>query len=99
MRKAEERLHEESQRVTHYLDPTTEPKLREVVERELIAVHMRTVAEMAHSGIVSMFEDNKTDDLARAYQLFRRIKVFPFNSPTHPPFPICSTPFPPHVGN
>ena len=75
MRKAEERLHEESQRVTHYLDPTTEPKLREVVERELIAVHMRTVAEMAHSGIVSMFEDNKTDDLARAYQLFRRIKA------------------------
>ena len=36
---------------------------------------MRTVAEMAHSGIVSMFEDNKTDDLARAYQLFRRIKA------------------------
>ena len=42
-------------------------------ERELIARHMRALAEMEHSGIVAMIEDNKVDDLKRAYELFRRV--------------------------
>lgn len=70
---AEQRLGEEVDRVAHYLDPATEPKIREVAERELIARHMRTIAEMEHSGIVAMIEDNKIDDLKRAYELFKRV--------------------------
>jgi len=73
MKKAEQRLAEENDRVTHYLDPATEPKIREVAERELIARHMRTLAEMEHSGVVAMIEDNKVSDLARAYELFKRV--------------------------
>ena len=73
MKKAEQRLGEEVDRVAHYLDPATEPKIREVAERELIARHMRTLAEMEHSGIVAMIEDNKIDDLKRAYELYRRV--------------------------
>ena len=73
MRKAEQRLLEEQDRVAHYLDPATEPKIREVAERELIAKHMRTIAEMEHSGIIAMIEDNKLDDLRRAYELFKRV--------------------------
>ena len=34
---------------------------------------MRTIAEMEHSGIVAMIEDHKIDDLARAYDLFKRV--------------------------
>ena len=70
LKKVEQRLNEEAERVAHYLDPATEPRLREVAERELIARHMRTVAEMEHSGIIAMIEDNKVDDLRRAYELF-----------------------------
>lgn len=36
LRKAERRLAEEAERVTHYLDPSTEAKITRVVETELI---------------------------------------------------------------
>ena len=73
MKKAEIRLHEEAERVQHYLDSSTEPKIKEVAERELIAKHMKTLAEMENSGIITMIEDSKVTDLARAYQLFKRV--------------------------
>jgi len=73
LRKAEQRLDEERDRVAHYLDKASEPRIREVAERELIAKHMRTIAEMENSGIVAMIEDGKLQDLARAYELFKRI--------------------------
>ena len=77
LRKVEQRLLEEKERVAHYLDKSTEPRIREVAERELIAKHMRTIAEMEHSGVVAMIEDSKLADLGRAYELFKRI-----NTPT-----------------
>ena len=73
MKKADQRLQEEVERVAHYLDPGTEPKIKEVAERELIAAHMRTIAEMEHSGVVAMIEDGKLEDLRRAYDLFKRV--------------------------
>eukprot|EP00027_Filamoeba_sp_ATCC50430_P010543 CAMPEP_0168562902 /NCGR_PEP_ID=MMETSP0413-20121227/12379_1 /TAXON_ID=136452 /ORGANISM="Filamoeba nolandi, Strain NC-AS-23-1" /LENGTH=717 /DNA_ID=CAMNT_0008594377 /DNA_START=100 /DNA_END=2253 /DNA_ORIENTATION=+ len=73
MRKAEARIKEELERVAHYLDSGTEPKIKEVVERELIANHMRTLIEMEHSGIISMLRDDKIEDLKRMYNLFGRV--------------------------
>ena len=73
MKKAEQRLEEEEARVSHYLDARTEPKIKEVAERELVARHMRQLAEMQHSGCIVMLEDNKVDDLARMYKLFKRV--------------------------
>jgi len=73
MKKAEVRLGEEADRVNHYLDSTTEPKIKEVAERELIAKHMKALAEMENSGIITMIEDSKVADLARAYSLFKRV--------------------------
>ena len=40
------RIQEEMERVAHYLDAGTEPKIKEVVERELIASHMKTLIEV-----------------------------------------------------
>lgn len=73
MKKAEARLLEEAERVSHYLDSNTEPRIREVAERELIAEHMQSLAHMENSGIKTMIEDSKVADLARAYQLFKRV--------------------------
>jgi len=73
MKKVEARIKEELERVAHYLDPSTEPKIKEVVERELIASHMKTLAEMEHSGCISMLRDDKVDDLKRMYNLFGRV--------------------------
>eukprot|EP01087_Luapelamoeba_hula_P024188 TRINITY_DN9114_c0_g2_i1.p1 TRINITY_DN9114_c0_g2~~TRINITY_DN9114_c0_g2_i1.p1 ORF type:complete len:736 (+),score=148.71 TRINITY_DN9114_c0_g2_i1:156-2363(+) len=73
MRKVSVRLKEEMERVAHYLDASTEPKLKEVVERELIAVHMKTLIEMEGSGCISMLKDDKVEDLTRMYNLFARV--------------------------
>lgn len=40
------RLKEEQARVTHYLDASTESKIKEVAERELISEHMKTLVEV-----------------------------------------------------
>jgi len=73
MRKVEARLREEEERIEHYLNPFTEPKIREVVERELIAAHMRTLVEMEGSGLVPMLKEDKIEDLQRMYNLFSRV--------------------------
>eukprot|EP01127_Copromyxa_protea_P005350 TRINITY_DN15293_c0_g1_i1.p1 TRINITY_DN15293_c0_g1~~TRINITY_DN15293_c0_g1_i1.p1 ORF type:complete len:736 (-),score=141.66 TRINITY_DN15293_c0_g1_i1:66-2273(-) len=73
MKKVERRLEEEMERVKHYLDPGTESKIKEVVENELISSHMETLVEMQGSGLISMLEDNKIEDLARMFNLLGRV--------------------------
>lgn len=73
MKKVEQRLTEEMDRVQHYLDSGTEPKIKDVVERELISAHMKTLVEMPGSGEVSMLTDDKLDDLHRMYNLLGRV--------------------------
>jgi cullin 3 len=73
MKKIEIRLKEEQARVAHYLDASTESKIKDVAERELISVHMKTLVEMENSGLISMLRDDKIDDLKRMYNLFGRV--------------------------
>jgi len=73
LRKAEKRLDEEIDRITHYLDPKSEPKITSVVEREVIGNRMKLLVEMDNSGLVSMLIDDKYEDLGRMYNLFRRV--------------------------
>lgn len=73
MRKAEKRLAEESHRVTLYLSPGTEPKLKHLSETELITLHARTLVEMDGSGSICLMRDDKIDDLKRMYSLFSRV--------------------------
>mmetsp|Transcript_9553 Transcript_9553/g.32570 ORF Transcript_9553/g.32570 Transcript_9553/m.32570 type:complete len:734 (+) Transcript_9553:62-2263(+) len=73
MRKAEARLAEEQERVDRYLSPTSEAKLKQVVEHELITAHARTLVEMEGSGCASMMGEHKVEDLGRMYALFSRV--------------------------
>eukprot|EP00899_Mesostigma_viride_P019647 jgi/Mesvir1/27684/Mv07403-RA.1 len=73
LRKAEARLAQEMERVAHYLDASTEPKITAVVERQMIGAHMQTLVTMENSGLLPMLVDNKFEDLRRMYTLFRRI--------------------------
>ncbi|KAJ6797627.1 cullin-3A-like [Iris pallida] len=73
LKKAERRLNEEMERVTHYLDAKTEAKITQVVEKEMIASHMQRLVHMENSGLVNMLMDDKYEDLARMYNLFRRV--------------------------
>lgn len=71
--KVEARINEEAERATHYLDESTEPRIVEVVEEELIKRHMRTIVEMEGSGVVHMLKNNRMEDLACMYKLFGRV--------------------------
>ncbi|CAB4393214.1 unnamed protein product [Rhizophagus irregularis] len=73
MKKVDKRLNEEEQRVRHYLSQTTEPKIRNIVEEELISKHLKTVIEMENSGLIPMLRNEKMDDLGRMYKLFGRV--------------------------
>ncbi|KAF9591035.1 hypothetical protein IFM89_001245 [Coptis chinensis] len=73
LKKAERRLNEEMERVSHYLDARSEAKITNVVETEMIANHMQRLVHMENSGLVSMLVDDKYEDLGRMYNLFRRV--------------------------
>ena len=57
------------------MDESTEPRIVEVVEEELIKRHMKskTIVEMEGSGVVHMLKNNRMDDLACMYKLFGRV--------------------------
>ncbi|XP_035738748.1 cullin-3-like [Vespa mandarinia] len=73
IKKVEARIYEESERAKHYLDESTEPRIVEVVEEELIKIHMKTIVEMENSGVVHMLKNQKTEDLSCMYKLFSRV--------------------------
>ncbi|KAG1366439.1 cullin-3A [Cocos nucifera] len=73
LKKAERRLNEEMERVSHYLDAKSEAKITSVVEKEMIANHMQRLVHMENSGLVNMLVDDKYEDLSRMYNLFRRV--------------------------
>ncbi|KAK1284556.1 Cullin-3B [Acorus calamus] len=73
MKKAERRLNEETERVSHYSAEVSGGKIENVVEREMIANHMQRLVQMENSGLVNMLVDDKYDDLSRMYSLFNRV--------------------------
>ncbi|XAR51749.1 hypothetical protein NMG60_11006468 [Bertholletia excelsa] len=73
LKKAERRLNEEIERVSHYLDAKSEVKITSVVEKEMIESHMHRLVHMENSGLVNMIVDDKYEDLGRMYSLFRRV--------------------------
>ncbi|KAK9065572.1 hypothetical protein SSX86_014973 [Deinandra increscens subsp. villosa] len=73
MLKAEECLKREKDRVSHYLHVSSEPKLLEKVQHELLSVYATQLLEKEHSGCHALLRDDKVDDLSRMYRLFSKI--------------------------
>ncbi|GMH64531.1 hypothetical protein TrST_g105 [Triparma strigata] len=73
VRKAEERLLHERNRIANYLHLTTGPKLMGIVENELITTHARALVEMDNSGVVTMLENDKVTELMNMYNLFKLV--------------------------
>lgn len=51
IKQVEARIIEESERAKHYLDESTEPRIIEVVEDELIKKNMKTIVEVVKTNI------------------------------------------------
>ncbi|PIA44551.1 hypothetical protein AQUCO_01700270v1 [Aquilegia coerulea] len=73
MLKAEECLKREKDRVSHYLHSSSEQKLLEKVQHELLYVYASQLLEKEHSGCHALLRDDKVEDLSRMYRLFCRI--------------------------
>lgn len=73
MLKAEECLKREKDRVSHYLHSSSETKLLEQVQHELLAVYATQLLEKEHSGCHALLRDDKVEDLSRMYRLFSKI--------------------------
>ncbi|XP_004508284.1 cullin-1-like [Cicer arietinum] len=73
MLKAEECLKREKDRVAHYLHSSSEPKLLEKVQHELLSVYASQLLEKEHSGCHALLRDDKVDDLSRMFRLFSKI--------------------------
>ncbi|PIA61545.1 hypothetical protein AQUCO_00300814v1 [Aquilegia coerulea] len=73
MLKAEECLKREKDRVAHYLHSSSETKLLDKVQYELLTVYTTQLLEKEHSGCHALLRDDKVDDLSRMYRLFSKI--------------------------
>eukprot|EP00180_Rhodochaete_pulchella_P003161 Plantae.Rhodophyta-Rhodochaete_pulchella.ctg5203.p1 GENE.Plantae.Rhodophyta-Rhodochaete_pulchella.ctg5203~~Plantae.Rhodophyta-Rhodochaete_pulchella.ctg5203.p1 ORF type:complete len:537 (+),score=112.20 Plantae.Rhodophyta-Rhodochaete_pulchella.ctg5203:3-1613(+) len=68
-------MKEEELMVKRALDAeTTWPKLRAVLEHELLEKYVTRLVDMSGSGFVWMLQNDKVDDLARMYSLLCRVK-------------------------
>ncbi|KAJ6393816.1 hypothetical protein OIU77_023119 [Salix suchowensis] len=70
---AEECLKRERERVSHYLHSSSETKLVEKVQHELLVVHVNQLLEKEHSGVHSLLRDDKLDDLSRMFRLYHKV--------------------------
>ncbi|GLT79421.1 hypothetical protein SLA2020_509100 [Shorea laevis] len=73
MLKAEECLKREKDRVSHYLRLSSELKLLEKVQHELLSVFATQLLEKEHSGCHALLRDDKVGDLSRMFRLFSKI--------------------------
>jgi len=73
MKKVENRINEEVERVSLYLDKSTERKILDVLHQELISEHMQTLVNMPESGFIFMLTADKLPDLKRMFFLLNRV--------------------------
>jgi len=67
----EKRLHEENERLLHYLDHSTKRTLIPTVEKQLIGEHL---IQILQKGLDPLIEENRIHDLHLAYSLLCRVK-------------------------
>ncbi|KMT20271.1 hypothetical protein BVRB_1g002750 [Beta vulgaris subsp. vulgaris] len=73
MLKSEECLKKEKERVSHYLHSSSEEKLLERVQNELLLVYENQLLEKENSGCRVLLKDDKVDDLSRMYRLYSKV--------------------------
>jgi len=73
LQKVQRRLLEEEGRLTSFLSVTTEPKLKSVVESELITKHAKTLVEMEGTGCEYLMNEGKVEDLTLLYSVLSRV--------------------------
>ncbi|KAG9315306.1 Cullin [Chiua virens] len=77
LRRAEGRFESETSRTHHYLHSQTGPPLLKTLEEYLLTQNLAAVINLPNSGMDSMIDLDKVDDLNRLYRLFMRVATGP----------------------
>jgi cullin 3 len=72
-RQARKRLREEEERCQQTLSTLTDPKIKSVVDNELIGAHIRDVINMEGTGVKHMLDNDRMEDLANVFDLNSRV--------------------------
>lgn len=72
-RHARKRLREEDERCQQTLSILTEPKIKSVVDKELIGAHIRDVINMEGTGVRHMLDNERMEDLSNVFDLNSRV--------------------------
>ncbi|KAJ8930872.1 hypothetical protein NQ314_016292 [Rhamnusium bicolor] len=67
----DKRIHEENERVLHYLDSGTKYQLVHTVEKQLLSEHVTNILQ---KGLDQILSENRINDLTLLYQLLSRVK-------------------------
>lgn len=74
LRQTRQRLHEEHDRCGHTVSQETMAKTARVLEQQLIAAHLEDFLAMDGSGLKSMIDNDRFDDLEILYELVSRVE-------------------------
>nr|CCA24215.1 PREDICTED: hypothetical protein isoform 2 [Albugo laibachii Nc14]CCA26937.1 Putative cullin putative [Albugo laibachii Nc14] len=74
LKRVEEALTQERQRVSRYLNASTEPKVIRKLETVLLEEAQKELIERENSGVIALMSNDKLDDLSRMFRLFSRIE-------------------------
>ncbi|KAI9875030.1 MAG: Cullin-3 [Pleopsidium flavum] len=72
-RHTRKRVNEEQDRCRSTLSPLTAPKIKAVIEDELIRKHIRDVIELEGSGVKYMLDNDRINELELVYELISRV--------------------------
>jgi len=75
LKKTQVWIDDETKRAETYLDPSTKPKLLEVVYDEILTRHLSAIIENDGSGCHAMLQDEKWEDVGRMYKMLGYIKT------------------------
>ncbi|KIJ50978.1 hypothetical protein M422DRAFT_776892 [Sphaerobolus stellatus SS14] len=70
LKRAEERFRSEDERCSHYLAAKTHPHLRQILESCLLTPHLTAIMSMPQTGLDSMIDQERYEDLSRMFRLF-----------------------------
>jgi len=73
LKRVETILNEEVTRVANYLAPSTETKLMQTLEKEMLEKRKMALLEREGSGCRAMLTNDMYDDLSRLFRLFARV--------------------------
>ncbi|PRQ43766.1 putative cullin [Rosa chinensis] len=68
-------MQKERERASHYLYSTSEPKLLEKVQHELLVVYDTQILDKEESGCRVLLQNDKVEDLSRIYRLYLNIPI------------------------